>query len=384
MQLAHSVSRMKSSFIREILAAASDPNMISLAGGLPDEQTFPIELLKPTIEQLPNQISLFQYGPTQGYLPLVRYLTDCYQLPEHHKLLVTTGSQQGLDLIARAFINPGDRVVMEAPSYLGAMQVFDFVQAEILSVTQREDGPDLAELETLFATQTPKLFYAVPDFHNPTGVCWSLATRKAVALLCEQYQVTLLEDAPYRQLRFSGEHLPMVSSFCPDRALVLRSFSKVASPGLRVGVVSGPSQWIDPLIKVKQGADLHSTVPVQAMLLGLLEHPEFDQHIARVCDLYHGRSQVLLQALKSLEVYGCHAQPVAGGMFVWLTLPDCDSFALAKHLIDQGVATVPSDVFYSGKKGVSALRLNFTNATPERLEMAVTRISQTFREQFRC
>ena len=212
--------------------------------------------------------------------------------------------------------------------------------------------------------------------NNPTGVCWSLATRQAVAKLCIEYGVTLLEDAPYRPLRFSGESLPMVSSFCPDQALVLRSFSKIASPGLRIGVVSGPAQWIEPLIKVKQGADLHSNVPAQAMLLGLLEHPEFEQHIAKVCDLYHGRYQVLLKALEQLEPFGCQAQPVAGGMFVWLTLPDCDSFALAKYLIEQGVATVPSDVFYSAEKGVSALRLNFTNATPDMLQEAVSRMAQ--------
>lgn len=376
MQTAASLDRMKSSFIREILAAASDPDMISLAGGLPDEKTFPIELLKPTIAQLHNDVSLFQYGPTQGYAPLVKHLNQLYQLPEHHKLLVTTGSQQGLDLIARAYINPSDGVVMEAPSYLGAMQVFDFVQASILTVAQLADGPDLEALERCFANDKPKLFYAVPDFHNPTGVCWSLAIRQAVAKLCIEYGVTLLEDAPYRPLRFSGESLPMVSSFCPDQALVLRSFSKIASPGLRIGVVSGPAKWIEPLIKVKQGADLHSNVPAQAMLLGLLEHPEVEQHIAKVCDLYHDRYQALLKALEKLEPFGCQAQPVAGGMFVWLTLPDCDSFALAKYLIEQGVATVPSDVFYSAEKGVSALRLNFTNATPDMLQEAVSRMAQ--------
>ncbi|MFD1385090.1 PLP-dependent aminotransferase family protein [Rhodanobacter aciditrophus] len=379
MKLSTPVLRMKSSFIREILAAASDPNVISLAGGLPDEKTFPLDILKPVMTKIPEDVSLFQYGPTQGYGPLVKHLTARYEVPNHHKLLVTTGSQQGLDLIARAFFDPEDKIVMEAPSYLGAMQVFDLVQARILEVPQTDEGPDLEALEVCFATQRPKAFYGVPDFHNPTGVSWSLATRHKVAELCLAYQVTLIEDAPYRDLRFSGDALPMVSSFCPDQSLVLRSFSKIASPGLRMGVVSGPEAWVDALIKVKQGADLHSSVPVQAMLLGLLEHPDFDAHVAKVSDLYQGRYQVLAKALSALEDYGCRTLPTQGGMFVWLTLPDCDTMALAYRLLDQGIAAVPSDVFYSGDKGQSALRLNFTNATPDKLEQAVMRLESVLK-----
>ena len=379
MQLSAPVLRMKSSFLREILAAASDPNTISLAGGLPDEKSFPLDLLKPVMAKISEDVSLFQYGPTQGYAPLVRHLTERYEIPSNHKLLVTTGSQQGLDLIARAFFDPGDKIVMEAPSYLGAMQVFDLVQANILEVPQTHEGPDLVALETCFAKQRPKAFYGVPDFHNPTGVCWSLATRQKVAQLCLTYQVTLIEDAPYRELRFSGDALPMVSSLCPDQALVLRSFSKIASPGLRVGIVTGPQAWVDALIKIKQGADLHSSVPVQAMLLGLLEHPEFDAHVAKVSNLYHGRYQVLAKALSALEAYGCRALPADGGMFVWLLLPDCDTMALAYTLLEQGIAAVPSDVFYSGEKAQSALRLNFTNASPERLKQAVTRLESVLK-----
>lgn len=369
------LTRMKSSFIREILAVAQDPEIISLAGGLPDVKTFPVGLLKPTIDQLTSDLNLFQYGPTQGYERLIKHLNDRYQLPEHHKLLVTTGSQQGLDLIARAFINPGDKIVLEAPSYLGAMQVLNFVQADIVPISQNAEGPDLNALEQCFARRQPKLFYAVPDFHNPTGVSWPLATRQEVAKLCLRYQVTFVEDAPYRPLRFTGDTLPMVSSFCPDQALVLRSFSKTASPGMRIGAVSGPAHWIDPLIKVKQGADLHSSLPTQAMLLGLLEHPSFEQHVANVRQLYRDRYEVLHTALKSLEMFGCFTQPVEGGMFVWLTLPECDTFTLAKTLLDQGVATVPSDVFYSGQKRSSALRLNFTNSSSECLKEAVARMA---------
>ncbi|KXF83318.1 aminotransferase-like domain-containing protein [Enterovibrio coralii] len=376
MEIAHSLQQTPSSYIREILAAASDKNVISLAGGLPDEKTFPIDLMKPMLEKLSEMPEVFQYGETAGYAPLLSFLRDYFQLPETHMAMACTGSQQGLDLIARAYVNPGDKVVMEAPSYLGAMQVFGLVQANILSIPQTPTGPDLNALETCFEQESPKMFYAVPDFHNPTGICWSLETRQKVAELCTKYNVALIEDAPYRELRFSDEALPLVSDFCPQHAIVLRSFSKIASPGLRIGIVTGKRQYLEPLVKIKQGADLHSSVPMQALLLGLLQHPDFDQHIDAIRTLYKTRYDVLFASLKEMLPDGCEVKNVDGGMFIWVTLPECDTFALAKSLLSNGVAVVPSPVFYADhSKAASALRLNFTNATPEELINAVARLA---------
>ncbi|CZF86873.1 aminotransferase-like domain-containing protein [Grimontia marina] len=376
MEIAKSLQQTPSSYIREILAAASDKNVISLAGGLPDEKTFPIDLMKPTLETLSEMPEVFQYGATAGYTPLLNFLTDYFQLPDTHITMACTGSQQGLDLIARAYVNPGDKVVMEAPSYLGAMQVFGLVQADIVTVPQTEFGPDIEALRTVFYEQSPKMFYAVPDFHNPTGVCWSLETRKQVAALCEQYNVALIEDAPYRELRFSGEAIPLVSDFCPQHSIVLRSFSKIASPGLRVGIVSGKRSYLEPLIKIKQGADLHSSVPMQALLLGLLKHDNFDYHIDTIRTLYKSRYETLYSELQDKLPEGCEIKPVDGGMFVWVTLPSCDTFELAKELLKDGVAVVPSPVFYPQPEAVkAALRLNFTNATPTELAEAVSRLA---------
>ncbi|QMV13942.1 aminotransferase-like domain-containing protein [Vibrio spartinae] len=375
MEIAHSLQQTRSSYIREILNAATNKNVISLAGGLPDEQTFPIALMQPMLKQLAHMPEVFQYGATAGYEPLLDYLHNLYQLPDTHAAMICTGSQQGLDLIARAYFNPQDTIVMEAPSYLGAMQVFNLVQANIVTVPQTEDGPDIRLLEQSFQQQKPKAFYAVPDFHNPTGVCWTLAVRQQVAALCSQYNVVFIEDAPYRELRFSGEALPMVSDFCPNHAIVLRSFSKIASPGLRIGVVTGKHGDLEPLIKVKQGADLHSSVPMQALLLGLLQHPDFDQHIQQIRRLYQSRYDCLYTALRQQLPERCHLKPIAGGMFIWLSLPDCDTFALAKTMLEQGVAVVPSPVFYpDGAPLPAALRLNFTNANPEELTEAVRRL----------
>ncbi|WP_281545524.1 PLP-dependent aminotransferase family protein [Grimontia sp. SpTr1] len=376
MEIAKSLQQTPSSYIREILAAASDKNVISLAGGLPDEKTFPIDLMKPSLETLSEMPEVFQYGATAGYTPLLNFLTDYFQLPDTHIAMACTGSQQGLDLIARAYVNPGDKVVMEAPSYLGAMQVFGLVQADIVTVPQTEFGPDIEALRTVFYEQSPKMFYAVPDFHNPTGVCWSLETRKQVAALCEQYNVALIEDAPYRELRFSGEAIPLVSDFCPQHSIVLRSFSKIASPGLRVGIVSGKRSYLEPLIKIKQGADLHSSVPMQALLLGLLKHDNFDYHIDTIRTLYKSRYETLYSELQDKLPEGCEIKPVDGGMFVWVTLPSCDTFELAKELLKDGVAVVPSPVFYPQPEAAkAALRLNFTNATPTELAEAVSRLA---------
>ncbi|MBU2872334.1 PLP-dependent aminotransferase family protein [Colwellia sp. E2M01] len=377
MKLAKSLQEIQPSYIREILDAASAPGVISLAGGLPDAATFPLPLMAKSLTDLPNRTQLFQYGNTAGYTPLLEHFRTYYQLPASHDSIICTGSQQGLDLIARSFINPGDNIVMEAPSYLGAIQVFGLVQANIESISQRADGPDLEQLEACFATKDITLFYAVPDFHNPTGVCWSLQVRQKVAQLCQQYNVAFIEDVPYRELRFKGEFLPLVSSFCPDNSLVLRSFSKIATPGIRLGLVTGRSDWVAPLNKVKQAADLHSSIPMQAVLLDLLQHDGFEQHLEVLRGLYSERYQALLDNIALKLPAACTLNPVNGGMFIWLSLPDCDVDALAQTALEHGVAVVPSSVFYQQRENVKpALRLNFTNANAEQLSEAIDRLTK--------
>jgi len=380
MQLAQSLQAIKPSYIREILSVANSADVISLAGGLPDGDHFPLALMEQSIQQLSSRAELFQYGSTAGYGPLLAYFRESYQLSDEQDALVCTGSQQGLDLIARAFLDAGDKVVMEAPSYLGALQVFGLAQASIESIQQREDGPDLQELEQCFANQTIKMFYAVPDFHNPTGVCWSLEVRKKVAQLCQQYNVALIEDAPYRELRFAGTELPLVSSFCPEQAIVLRSYSKIATPGIRLGLVSGPKAWISALERVKQGADLHSSQPMQAVLLDLLQHEDFPKHLDALRQLYRQRYQYLADLLTAQLPSNCQFESVEGGMFIWLRLPECNVDNLAKAMLDVGVAVVPSSVFYQSEAGKgAAFRLNFTNACNSDLMLAVNRLAQVLK-----
>lgn len=378
MQIAQSLQQIQPSYIREILQAASQPDVISLAGGLPAIEQLPNDLLTKVVETLPQQTALFQYGLTAGYAPLLTYLNHHYQVPSDHSGVICTGSQQALDIVARTFIDSGDHIVLEAPSYLGALQVFGLAQAQIHNVQQRQDGPDLKQLEALFSQHNVKLFYAVPDFHNPTGICWSLTTRQQVAELCKQFNVGFIEDVPYRALRFSGEDLPLVSSFCPEQSVVLRSFSKIASPGIRLGYATAQESWINAMIKVKQATDLHSSLPMQALLLGLLKDKRFDTHLMHIRQLYQERYHHLRQALlEQLPAGNYTVSPVCGGMFLWLLLPPCNVDKVAQAALENGVAVVPSSVFYQQRgEAQPALRLNFTYASKIQLEIAAKRLTQ--------
>ncbi|NIB40727.1 PLP-dependent aminotransferase family protein [Pseudomaricurvus alkylphenolicus] len=375
MQPASFLKSVRPSYIRQILEVATSTNVISLAGGLPATELFPMDLIQEASAHLVDTPSVFQYGDTRGYKPLLQQFGELLERHHSHESMICNGSQQGLDLIARAFVQPGDLVVMEAPGYLGALQVFELAQAQIRVVPQLNDGPDLQALETLFKQEKVTLFYGVPDFHNPTGVCWSLPVRQRVAQLCEQYGVALVEDTPYRQLRFSGEPLPLVSSLCPDNALVLQSFSKILVPGVRLGAVSGPETWLKPLLTIKEAADLHTNVPMQALVLALLNHSQYPQHLVRVRSAYAARYQALNHALQKELEGGFEALEVQGGMFMWLTLPGCDARQLAQIALQTGVAIVPGDEFFPADyETPNCIRLNFSHSTPEVLAQAAERL----------
>ncbi len=377
MEISRHLQNIRPSYIREILSAAKSPDVISLAGGLPATELMPVQLFAKALQSIVDDTDLFQYGETQGYAPFLRYIDETYNQSSGMSSVVCNGSQQGLDLIARAFLNPGDKVVVEAPSYLGALQIFGLAQADILSVNQTPAGPDLMELESVFTLYKPTLFYAVPDFHNPTGVCWSLEVRKSVAKLCQHYGVTFVEDIPYRDLRFAGKALPLVSSFYKEKSVVLRSFSKISAPGIRLGIVSASSDYLTPMIKVKQVSDLHTNIPMQAALMHVLKDKEFTQHKASICSSYKQRYRELKKTLSVLDGNGCCFDEVDGGMFVWLKLPDIDPMVLANMLIKRGVAVVPSSVFYNEEHKVPpALRLNFTHSSLANFEVAIDKLRQ--------
>ena len=369
------IKETKPSYIREILHVATNDEVISLAGGLPCSELFPMSIIEEVLPKLVEDNSLFQYGSTTGYQPLLEYVRFRYQIPSSHEVLVTSGSQQGIDLCTRTFIDRGDKVVVESPSYLGALQIFSMNQARVLSVDHEIDGPNLDQLEALFSNRDIVLFYAVPDFHNPTGYCWSMKKRKEVARLCRQYNVLLLEDAPYREMRFSGIELPTVSSLCPEDSILLRSFSKIISPAMRVAVLITPKRWLKTLNKLKQASDLHTNSPMQKLTLEILSHTGFETHLENSTQQYKLRYQTLARAFNSLPRDQYSFEEVDGGMFVWLSIPECDTLALAQSALKNGVAIVPGLEFYANNQNRgSALRLNFSNNKPDHIQEALSRL----------
>lgn len=382
MQLTSTIDNLRPSYIRTILQAATAPGMISLAGGLPAEQNFPLQAMREAAEQVLQDASSLQYANTSGEPELRQWVAEHLQ-SEPTAILITNGAQQALDLIARALLNPGDSVVMEAPSYLGALQVFEIARAKLLTVDQLTQGPDLEQLETLFRSQRPTLFYAIPDFHNPTGCCWSLQVRQAVVALAEKYQVLIVEDAPYRQLRYSGTSLPSLLELAPHQVCHLGSFSKIAAPGLRLGYLCANPEIIAGTTRVKQATDLHSSTLGQRLLLACLQHPSHAQHLDNTTTLYRQRRDVLAQALEQTLNGQLRFELPEGGMFLWATTQAYDTDVLAQQTLAANVAIVPGSAFFASANSIespprqggrNSMRLNFSHGSPEQLREAVRRI----------
>jgi 2-aminoadipate transaminase len=369
------------SYIREILSVVASKDIISLAGGLPCPNSFPMDIIETAMGTIANDKSLFQYAATAGYTPLINTITERYHVTDSHDVLITNGSQQGIDLCARVFINKGDKIIAEAPSYLGALQIFSIAQATLATVDQEHDGPNIEQLEAHFIQGDVSFFYAIPDFNNPTGCCWSLEKRQQVAALCIRYKVLLIEDSPYREIRFNGESLPTVASLCSEYAISLFSFSKMIAPGLRIGALITPKRYFSSFSKLKQATDLHTNVPLQALTHSILNHAEFHTHLAATNQRYKARYQALLEAITSSPFYEkCKMVHVDGGMFIWLTLPDCDVYALARAAIEKGVAIVPSTEFYSDDKDhPSAVRINFSYNAPNKIQEGISRLNDVFK-----
>lgn len=377
MKQSKSVTNLQPSYIREILKAATSKDIISLAGGLPASDFFPMELIERALKKVVSNRALFQYGETKGLPELVNFLRTQDEYSGFDDLMITSGSQQGLDLLARAFLECGDVVAIESPGYIGALQVFALTSCKVVGILNEEDGPDLNDLEDKLKHNRIKFFYAVPDFQNPTGICWSLEKRKAVGALCQKYKVYFIEDAPYRELRFRGGRLPLVSSFCGSYAVMLQSFSKITTPGIRLGVVAASPEVIAPMIKVKQAADLHTGLPFQGVVLELLKENSLNPHLEMLKGIYRERCDFLHAALNTRLSSLGHSSEVDGGMFLWFKLHEKDPITLSQLALEKGVAVVPSSVFFVSDHdaNVRALRLNFSHSDISELNEAVNRLS---------
>ena len=376
------------SFVRAILQAASEPEVISFAGGLPNPTTFPQNELLAGMERVVREhgSAAFQYSTTAG-IPELREaiasrLTARHGVavdPEH--VIVTTGSQQALDLLGKVFLDPGDTVVVEKPTYLAAIQAFSLQRPRFTAVALGPDGIDLAELEAALALN-PKFIYVVPNFQNPTGLTYSAANRAGVRELLDGRVCVLVEDDPYGELRFRGEYLPPIGLGHLEGTVLLGSLSKVVTPGMRLGYLVCPDDGQRARLRVaKEAADLHTNVFAQFLLANYLRECDLDAHIADIRKLYGTQARAMVEAIGRHFPAGVSTTDPDGGMFLWATLPEGQSaLELFPRALERKVAFVPGDPFYVGVSDAPTMRLNFTNADAPTIEEGVRRLGELLRE----
>lgn len=375
------------SFIREILKVTQRPEVISFAGGLPNPALFPAGALADAAEAVlrENGAGVLQYTTTEGYLPLRRFIAGRYRTRfglsiSPDEILITNGSQQGLDLLGKVFLNKGDSVLLELPSYLGAIQAFSIFEPNFCAVPLLEDGPDLTALEATLAQNPIKLFYGIPNFQNPSGISYSAEKRPQVAELLKRHGVAFVEDDPYGELRFAGTDAPSLRCFDAG-AILLGSFSKIVAPGLRIGWIVAPPPVMEKLIIAKQGADLHSNHLSQQIICHYLQNQSLDDHIDKIRQAYGAQQAAMTAAIEAHFPPNVRATHPEGGMFLWVTLPQ--NISAMDVLTEAGklnVAFVPGQAFYAnGTGGQNAMRLNFSNVDPARIETGIRRLAQAIK-----
>jgi 2-aminoadipate transaminase len=397
---ANRMKQMGSSVIRELLKLTEQPDIISFAGGLPAPEVFPIKEFQAACNYvLENQgPQALQYSITEGYRPLREMLAErtarfasVSVTPEN--ILITSGSQQALDFIGRIFINPGDHIVVENPTYLGALQAWNAYGAQYITVPSDENGMVTDELEKALRVG-PKFIYVLPNFQNPSGTTLSLERRQQLVELADRYGVPIVEDDPYGQLRFEGESLPSVVSLDSEyrgddgcytgNVIYLSTFSKLLAPGIRLAWVIAPEQVIHKLVQTKQAADLNTSAFNQMTAYEVGKDGFLDEHVKHIRAVYKERRDVMLEMMEEMfprEVHWTHPQ---GGMFLWGILPEeLDAAKVLKLAVQRKVAFVPGDSFHSNGGGKNTMRLNFSYSNPENIREGITRLGAVLKEQVR-
>jgi 2-aminoadipate transaminase len=382
------MSGIGKSFLDEILKFDNAGDMISFAGGLPNAETFPVSALSDAAAAVLRESprTALQYNLTEGWPPLREYIAERYWhrfglVVPPERIVITNGSQQGMDLVAKLFLDPGDRIAVESPSYLGAMQAFRFYQPAFVPVPLGEAGIDADRLREAVLAQSPKLLYAVPNFQNPTGRTCSRDTREAVARVLADSRTVLLEDDPFGEIRFRGEHLPPIGAFAPERTVMLGTFSKIVTPGLRVGWVAAPAPVAERLAMVKQAADLHAGTLDQMLLCRFLADNDLDAHIASVATRYGAQCDRMIAAMeREFPPEVAFTRP-DGGLFLWVSLPEgFRAMDLYRRALAAGVACIPGEAFFADGSGGNTFRLNFSNTDADHIERGIARLGRVIRQ----
>ncbi len=367
------------SFIREILKVTLDPEVISFAGGLPNRKFFPVEALREASDRVYRERgeAVLQYGNSEGLLDLREYIAERYAEKQGltidpATILITNGSQQGLDLISKTLLNEGDGLLIEEPGYLGAIQAFSIYRPRFLPVPVGDGGMDVEALEETLSSADPRLIYTVPNFQNPSGISYPKANRKAVAELVASSGAYLIEDNPYGELRFKGESAASFARYLPEQTILLGSFSKVVAPGFRLGWIAAPQALYEKLLIAKQASDLHTTHFTQAVILEYLRHNNLDDHLATICKAYGDQCRAMRQSIASHFPSTISCTDPDGGMFLWARLPEgMAALDLFEEAAKRKVVFVPGDPFYISRERVNSLRLNFSCVDEETIERGI-------------
>lgn len=381
---------VKASEIRELLKLTELPEVISFAGGLPAPELFPVKEMAAVCQSVLTKSGQFalQYGTTEGYKPLRELTVEMMAKngieATFRDVLITSGSQQGLDLTGKVFLDEGDLVFCENPTYLAAINAFQAYMPRFVEIPMDEDGMIMEELERLLASgMRPKFIYTVPDFQNPSGRTMSLERRKRLVELADVYDIIIIEDNPYGELCFEGEKLPAVKHYDRDgRVVYLSTFSKTFSPGLRLGWVSAKEEILQKYILFKQGADLHTNLFSQMLLAEFVGSYDFQGHIQKIRDVYGKRRNLMLQTIREVFPEGIKVTNPQGGLFLWVELPDgMNSRDLLEKCLKNNVAFVPGGSFFANGGCENTMRLNYSNMQEERIVEGIRRIAAVLREE---
>lgn len=386
------IGALKPSAIREIFKVLEDPSIISFAGGNPAPETFPAQDLAEISAQIfEKQASkALQYGLTEGYAPLraqvAQRLKEKFSIgTENDETIIVSGGQQGVELSCKVLCNESDTVLCEEPSFIGALNAFRSYHTQLVGIPMQEDGMDLEKLEQALKTQkNVKLLYIISTFQNPMGVTTSLQKRKQIYELAKKYHVTIFEDNPYGELRFAGQDIPTIKSMDKDGIVIYcGSFSKILSPGMRIGFVCAPKEIVTKLVVAKQISDVHTNLFFQMVVSEYLKQKDIDSHIAEIRTLYRQKNEAMLQKMDQVLPSSVTYTRPQGGLFIWCDLgAGIDAAAFTKKLLQQKVAVVPGSTFLTDEtKPCSCIRLNYSMPSFEQIDQGIEILGKTINQQ---
>lgn len=387
--LARRTQRMTSSIIRETLKMMATPGMISLGGANPAPELFPLrefqEACRYVLEHEGSQA--LQYSVTEGYPPLKQYLMEKmhrYGVPaQQENILIVNGSQQALDLVGKVFIDPGDTILTDRPTYLGAIQAWTAYEARFVTVPLDEEGTRVDLMEDVLKREPVKFIYCLPNFHNPAGVTLSLERRQRLVDLAAKYGVFIVEDDPYGELRFEGEDITPVVVLHKENTVYLSTFSKTLAPGIRLGWIVAPDRVVSKLVQAKQGADLHTSIFTQMVANDICQRGILRQHVKVIRDTYKQRCDVMLDAMAKYLPAGITWTHPQGGLFLWVVLPEgVNAMEVLKSAVQEKVAFIPGFAFFpDGVSGQNTLRLTFATASPQMIEEGIRRLARAIEKE---